>query len=67
MRATRCWKRSSISSAETKPPTADPIGRSSSLELSEDRLGTVGDFAHVLSTFKMPGDGLIVNYRERLK
>jgi acyl-[acyl-carrier protein] desaturase len=36
------------------------------LELSEDRTGTVGDLAHVLSTFKMPGDGLIANYRERL-
>jgi len=36
------------------------------LELSEDRTGTVGDLAHVLSTFKMPGDGLIANYREKL-
>ena len=36
------------------------------LELTEDRVGTVGDLAHVLSTFKMPGDGLIANYRERL-
>lgn len=37
------------------------------LELSEDRAGTVADLAHVLSTFKMPGDGLIPNYRERLR
>lgn len=37
------------------------------LELTEDRTGTVADLAHVLSTFKMPGDGLIPNYRERLR
>lgn len=37
------------------------------LELSEDRDGTVADLAQVLSTFKMPGDGLIPNYRQRLK
>lgn len=36
------------------------------LELSRDREGTVADLADVLSTFKMPGDGLIPNYRERL-
>ncbi|HUA35213.1 MAG TPA: acyl-ACP desaturase [Candidatus Binataceae bacterium] len=36
------------------------------LELSQDRAGTVADLAHVLATFKMPGDGLIANYRERL-
>jgi acyl-[acyl-carrier-protein] desaturase len=37
------------------------------LELSQDRTGTVADLAHVLSSFKMPGDGLIPNYRERLR
>jgi acyl-[acyl-carrier protein] desaturase len=37
------------------------------LELAQDREGTVADLAHVLSTFKMPGDGLIPNYRERLR
>jgi acyl-[acyl-carrier-protein] desaturase len=37
------------------------------LELSQDRDGTVADLAHVLSTFKMPGDGLIPNYRQRLQ
>ena len=37
------------------------------LELSEDREGTVADLTHVLSTFKMPGDGLIPNYRQRLQ
>jgi acyl-[acyl-carrier protein] desaturase len=36
------------------------------LELCRDRAGTVADLAYVLSTFKMPGDGLIANYRERL-
>ena len=36
------------------------------LELGQDRAGTIDDLAHVLSTFKMPGDGLIENYRERL-
>jgi acyl-[acyl-carrier-protein] desaturase len=35
------------------------------LELSQDRDGTVADLAHVLSTFKMSGDGLITNYRQR--
>lgn len=37
------------------------------LELSRDRAATIADLAHVLSTFKMPGDGLIPNYRERLR
>jgi len=36
------------------------------LELSGDHDGTVADLAQVLSTFKMPGDGLIPNYRQRL-
>ena len=37
------------------------------LELSQNRDGTVADLAHVLSTFKMPGDDLIPNYRQRLQ
>ncbi len=37
------------------------------LELSRDRAGTVADLADVLSTFKMPGDGLIADYRQRLQ
>jgi acyl-[acyl-carrier protein] desaturase len=37
------------------------------LELCRDRTGAVADLAHVLSSFKMPGDGLIPNYRERLR
>jgi len=37
------------------------------LELAQDRAGTIADLAHVLAHFKMPGDGLIPNYRERLK
>ncbi len=37
------------------------------LELLQDRTGTVADLAHVLATFKMPGDGLIANYREKLQ
>jgi len=32
------------------------------LELSEDREGTIADL-DVISKFKMPGDGLIANYR----
>lgn len=36
------------------------------LEMGEDRVGTINDLAHVLATFKMPGDGLIANYREIL-
>ncbi len=37
------------------------------LEMSEDRSGTLADLAHVISHFKMPGDGLIPDYRERLR
>jgi acyl-[acyl-carrier-protein] desaturase len=37
------------------------------IELGADREATVGDFAHVLANFKMPGDGLIPHYHERLK
>ena len=37
------------------------------LELSEDREGTIADIAYVISKFKMPGDGLIANYRQRLQ
>ena len=37
------------------------------LELSEDRVGTIADLALVVSQFKMPGDGLIPDYQERLR
>lgn len=37
------------------------------MELSEDRPGTIADLAFVLSKFKMPGDGLIPSYRQRLQ
>ncbi len=37
------------------------------LELAHDRAGTIFDLAYVLSNFKMPGDGLIPNYQERLR
>ena len=36
------------------------------LELGDDRDETIADLAYVLSRFKMPGDGLIPNYRSRL-
>ena len=36
------------------------------LELGDDREETIADLAYVLSRFKMPGDGLIPNYRSRL-
>ena len=36
-------------------------------ELEEDRQGTLDDLAHVVSCFKMPGDGLIADYQERLR
>ena len=36
------------------------------LELIHDREETIADLAHVLSNFKMPGDGLIPDYRRRL-
>ena len=37
------------------------------IELGDDRESTVRDFAHVLANFRMPGDGLIPHYHERLK
>jgi len=37
------------------------------LELEEDRAGTLADLARVIAGFKMPGDGLIPDYRERLR
>jgi acyl-[acyl-carrier-protein] desaturase len=37
------------------------------IELGADRDATICDFAHVLANFKMPGDGLIPHYHERLK
>ncbi len=37
------------------------------IELAADREATVGDFAQVLANFKMPGDGLIPHYHQRLK
>lgn len=37
------------------------------LELAEDRAGTLLDLAYVIANFKMPGDGLIPDYQERLR
>ena len=37
------------------------------IELAADHGATVRDFAHVLANFKMPGDGLIPHYHERLR
>lgn len=37
------------------------------LELAEDRRGTIADLAFVISQFKMPADGLLPDYQERLK
>lgn len=37
------------------------------IELGADRGATLCDLAHVLTNFKMPGDGLIPHYHERLK
>jgi acyl-[acyl-carrier-protein] desaturase len=37
------------------------------IELGADREATIRDFAHVLANFKMPGDGLIPHYHQRLK
>ncbi len=36
------------------------------LDLRQNRAATIADLAYVLSNFKMPGDGLIPNYRQRL-
>ena len=37
------------------------------IDMAEDRVGTLADLAHVIANFKMPGDGLIPNYRENLR
>jgi hypothetical protein len=37
------------------------------IAMDDDRTATIADFAHVLANFKMPGDGLIAGYCERLK
>jgi acyl-[acyl-carrier-protein] desaturase len=37
------------------------------IELEADRAGTIADLALVVAGFKMPGDGLIPHYRERLR
>ncbi len=37
------------------------------LEMAEDRPGTLADLAYVIARFKMPGDGLIDDYQERLR
>ncbi len=37
------------------------------LELAQDRAATIADLAEVISNFKMPGDGLIANYQQRLR
>jgi acyl-[acyl-carrier-protein] desaturase len=37
------------------------------LELEDDRTGTLADLARVIAEFKMPGDGLIPHYQERLR
>lgn len=37
------------------------------LELDEDRAGTLADLGLVMAEFKMPGDGLIPDYHERLR
>ena len=37
------------------------------LELTSDRAGTIEDLAHVIANFKMPGEGLIPKYKERLR
>ncbi len=36
------------------------------IDLRENRAETIADLAHVLTNFKMPGDGLIPNYRQQL-
>jgi acyl-[acyl-carrier-protein] desaturase len=37
------------------------------VELLQDRAETIADLAYVISNFKMPGDGLIPDYRQRLQ
>jgi acyl-[acyl-carrier-protein] desaturase len=37
------------------------------IELEEDRAGTISDLALVVAQFKMPGEGLIPHYQERLR
>jgi acyl-[acyl-carrier-protein] desaturase len=37
------------------------------IEFSADRKGTIADLAYVISEFKMPGDGIIPNYKQKLR
>jgi len=37
------------------------------MELAEDRAGSIADLALVVSKFKMPGDGLIRDYQQKLR
>ena len=37
------------------------------MELEADRAGTIADLAFVVARFRMPGDGLIPRYQERLR
>jgi acyl-[acyl-carrier-protein] desaturase len=37
------------------------------IEIEEDRAGTIADLALVVGSFRMPAEGLIPNYQERLR
>lgn len=37
------------------------------IEMDEDRVGTLADLAYVIANFRMPGDGLLPDYRENLR
>ena len=36
------------------------------IDLEDDRDGTIADLAHVIPRFKMPGDGLVADYNQKL-
>jgi acyl-[acyl-carrier-protein] desaturase len=37
------------------------------LHLADDRAGTLADLAHVLRTFRMPAEDLLVDYADRIE
>ena len=65
--AIRCLRPSSFIWRGMKRLMAAFIAPLVGMELAQDREGTIADLARVLAHFKMPGDGLIPNYRKRPK
>ena len=62
----RCWKRFFFYVGRDEAAHAGFYRDMLQLELIHNREETLADLAYVLSNFKMPGDGLIPDYRRRL-